>query len=129
MASKASQSWLRASGREYVVACRSSRIPPAVPVDISVKIWPGQPDNWTPPPFSPKEKARAYFGLSACFYVLAFTSYSSPSASSQSGRWGWLHQIFYVAFGTSGDIVAYCLAGTVLLVLGVIELRRAKREG
>lgn len=94
-----------------------------------MKIWRGQPDNWKAPVFTKKEKAHASLGLSGCLYLSAFSSYISPSDSSQTGKWGWLHRIFYTEFGASGDIILYSLIGSVFLFLGLSGLRERQSAG
>ena len=60
-----------------------------------MKIWPGQTEDFKPPLMSPKEKGNLWLGLSGLFLVLAATSYFSPSSAPATGRWAWLHNIFF----------------------------------
>lgn len=71
---------------------------------------------------SAKDKGRFWLGLSACFVVLGASAYVSPSLSSQSGRWGWIHQAFFNEFGAAGDVILYSLLAVVALVAGLKNL-------
>jgi hypothetical protein len=88
-----------------------------------MKLWRGQPDNWNWKP-SIKEKAIAWLGLGGAFYLGALFDFLSPSQSSRTGRWGWLHEIFFNAFGASGDIVLYSAAGTACVVSGLLIYKK-----
>lgn len=87
-----------------------------------MKLWRGQPDNWNWKP-SGRDTAFLWLGLGAIFYVLALSSFVSPSQSSRSGRWGWLHEIFFGMFGASGDIVLYAGVGTAFMLFGAFKFR------
>lgn len=89
-----------------------------------MKLWRGQPDNWNWKP-SAKEKAFLWLGFGGVCYLLAFSAYSSPSQSSRTGRWGWLHEIFFNAFGPNGDIVLYSAAGTACVLFGLLSYKSA----
>lgn len=78
-----------------------------------MKIWPGQTEDFKPPLMSPKEKGNLWLGLSGLFLVLAATSYFSPSSAPATGRWAWLHNIFFNQFGPSGDFVLFLVLGCV----------------
>ena len=76
-----------------------------------MKIWPGQTEDFKPPLMSSKEKGNLWLGLSVLFLVLAATSYFSPPSAPATGRWAWLHNIFFNQFGTSGDFVLFLVLG------------------
>jgi len=78
-----------------------------------MKIWPGQIEDFKPPLMSPKEKGSLWLGLSGLFLILAATSYLSPSSAPATGRWAWLHNIFFNQFGPSGDFVLFLVLGGV----------------
>ncbi|WP_296749141.1 hypothetical protein [Thiobacillus sp.] len=89
-----------------------------------MKLWRDQPNNWNWKP-SVKEMTFIWLGFGGVFYLLAFSAYSSPSQSSRTGRWGWLHEIFFNAFGANGDIVLYSAAGTACVVASIFVYRKA----
>jgi hypothetical protein len=88
-----------------------------------MKLWRGQPDNWTFRP-SPRDMARAWVGLGVVFFALAVVAYLSASTSSFTGLLGPLRRLFFNAFGTSGDVILYAGVGTALLFFGVLKYRR-----
>lgn len=88
-----------------------------------MKLWPGQPDNWKP---TAKDKGRFWAGLALCSFALAASVFISPSSSSLTGRWGWLHRIFFNEFGAAGDLILYMLIGAVALTVGVMYLSERK---
>lgn len=88
-----------------------------------MKLWRGQPDSWNWKP-SDKDKGRLWLGFSAVALALAANAYLCPSSPPFTGRWGWLHQLFFDAFGTSGDLVMYCLSGAATLAVGISYLSR-----
>ena len=87
-----------------------------------MKLFRGQPDNWQ---WKPSNKDTAYLWLSfgAFFYLLAFLAFTSPPQTSFTGRWGWLHTVFFNTFGTNGDIVLYLGLGTASLLFGFLKLK------
>lgn len=87
---------------------------------LKMKLWPGQPDNWKP---SAKDKGWVWVGLAICCFTLASNACFFPSTSLHSGRWGWLHQVLFNAFGASGDVILELLLGTIALSYGLISLR------
>ena len=84
-----------------------------------MKLWREQPDGWNWKPTA-KDKGRFWLGLSLCFFVLAAYAYSYPSLSVPSGRWGWLHRIFFAEFGAVGDVLLYSIVGTAALIAGAL---------
>ena len=90
-----------------------------------MKLWRGQPDNWAWKP-SRADIGRFWLGIAGVFYVLSFVSYASPSASSGTGRWGWLHRLSSSAFGPNGDIILFALLGSVCLLFGLLNFRESK---
>ena len=86
-----------------------------------MKLWRGQPDNWSFVPSS-AEKGRLWLGLGAVFYALGLVAFLSPSPSS--GRWSWLHNLSVSAFGPRGDVILYVIVGTACVVAGARYLRR-----
>jgi hypothetical protein len=90
-----------------------------------MKLWRGQPDNWHWKP-SAKEIARAWIGLGAAFGVFALYSFWFPSQSSRTGRWGWLRQPFFSAFGPPGDVVLYSAIAVAFLVFGIRKYRASR---
>jgi hypothetical protein len=85
-----------------------------------MKLWRGQLENWQP---TRRDKALVWLGIGAVFYVLALTSFASPSQSARTGRWGWLHEIFFGMFGASGDIILYSCLGTTAMLAGAWNFR------
>ena len=90
-----------------------------------MKLWRGQPDNWTWKP-SDRDLASMGFGFGACFYLLGLVEFLSPSQSSRTGRWGWLHEAFFRVFGASGDIALYSIVGTAFVLYGFLKFRASK---
>lgn len=76
-----------------------------------MKIWPVQSEDFKPPLMSPKEKGNLWLGLSGVFFTLAASSYFSPPSAPATGRWAWLHNVFFNQFGSSGDFVLFLVAG------------------
>jgi hypothetical protein len=90
-----------------------------------MKLWRGQPENWTWTP-SHGDKGRLWVGLAGVFYLAAIVALASPSIFRASGRWGWLHSLSTKAFGPSGDIVLYAIIGSACLVTGLLYFRAAR---
>ncbi len=90
-----------------------------------MKLWRGQPDNWTWTP-SRIDKGRLWLGFAGLFYLLGALALASPSKEPATGRWAWLHHISATAFGPSGDIILYAILGTVCLVAGLNYFRATK---
>ena len=86
-----------------------------------MKNFRGQPDNWKWKPTN-KEIANIWLVFGAIFYLMAFVAFTSPSQTSFTGRWGWLHSIFFNMIGANGDIVLYSGLGTASLLFGVFKL-------
>ena len=86
-----------------------------------MKIWRGQPDDWKP---TNKDKGRFWLGLSLVSFLLAASSFSNATQPPFTGRWGWLHQMFFDAFGSHGDLAMYCLFAGIALVTGFSYLFR-----
>jgi hypothetical protein len=84
-----------------------------------------QPDNWKWKPTN-KDIANIWLGFGAMFYVMAFVAFTAPSQTSFTGRWSWLHAIFFNAFGSNGDIVLYSGLGTVSLFFSFLKLKAPK---
>jgi hypothetical protein len=90
-----------------------------------MKLWRGQPDNWTWKP-SPGDMGRFWLGLAGVSYVLSFAAFASPSASSGTRRLAWLHRLSTNVFGPNGDVILFALLGTVCLLVGLVSFRRPK---
>ena len=90
-----------------------------------MKNFRNQPDNWKWKPTN-KDIANIWLGFGAFFYLLAYIAFTSPSQTSFTGRWGWLHLIFFNIFGASGDIVLYSGLGTASLLFGFLKLKAGK---
>lgn len=90
-----------------------------------MKLFRGQPDNWQ---WKPSNKDTAYLWLSfgACFYLMAFLAFTSPTKISFTGHWGWLHAIFFNLFGANADTVLYASLGTASLFFGFLRLKAPK---
>lgn len=69
---------------------------------------------------------QVWFGLTVMFYCLALSSFLSPSQTSQTGLYGWLHASFFNVFGPQGDTVLNVILGTVCLTFGILS-KRANR--
>lgn len=95
-----------------------------MPLGVKMKHWRGQPDNWKWKP-SGRDVAFSWLGLGAVFLFLALSSFLSPSHSSHTGRWRWVHERFFDMFGANGDIVLYSSIGTAFLLFGALKLRAA----
>ncbi len=87
-----------------------------------MKNFRGQPDNWKWKPTN-KDISNIWLSFGVVFFLMAYVEFTSPSQSSLSGRWGWLHAIFFDAFGTSGDIVLYSGLATASLLFGFYKLK------
>jgi hypothetical protein len=87
-----------------------------------MKLWRGQPDNWSWKP-SAREKGRFWLGLAGVSYSLAAVSFLTPGSSSFTGRWGWLHRTFFDAFGPKGDVILFAFIGTACLTYGLLKHR------
>ena len=87
-----------------------------------MKLWRGQPDNWNWKP-SDNEQVRVWLGIGTCFYLLALSDFLWPSQPRHTGRWGWLHAIFFGMFGSSGDMVLYSSVGTAFVLFGFLKFR------
>ena len=90
-----------------------------------MKLWRGQPDNWTWTP-SRVDKGRLWLGFAGVFYVLGILALTSPSSSPATGRWAWLHNLSAKVFGPSGDIFLYAILGTICLVASLHNFRAPK---
>jgi len=88
-----------------------------------MKLWRGQPDNWTFKP-SPREMTRALVGLGFVFFALAIVAYLSAPASAFTGLLGPLRRLFFDAFGTNGDVILYAGVGTALVFFGALKYRK-----
>ena len=81
-----------------------------------MKLWRGQPehDHWRKP-FTAKEKAFAWCGLSVLLAVLGAFEWLSPSQNPFSGKWAWLFTWAY-ALGPRGPALVYfTLAGSLIV--------------
>ncbi|MBN9421327.1 MAG: hypothetical protein J0I91_02590 [Candidatus Accumulibacter sp.] len=90
-----------------------------------MKIWRGQPDNFQPFPLSPKEKGHIWLAFSGLSFLSAANSYMWPASSAATGRWAWIHNIFYSQFGSSGDLVLYVVAGSAFLLAALSQYGKA----
>jgi hypothetical protein len=91
----------------------------------TMKVWRGQPDNWTWKPTA-LELARAWIGLGGFFVLLALYSFCFRPALRGTGRWAWVHKVAFAAFGPHGDIVLYSLVGAAFLFFGIRKYRSAR---
>ncbi len=57
------------------------------------------------------------------FYCLGLSTFLSPSQTSQTGLYGWLHASFFNVFGPQGDTVLNVTSGTVCLIFGIMSYR------
>ena len=82
-----------------------------------MKINRGEPDHahWKTP-FSPKETAVAYWGLSVCCVALGLAKWGDPPKPPFTGRWGWLDSMTNSAMGAHGPAI-FQLGVAVLLIL------------
>ncbi len=76
--------------------------------------------NWKPPT---RQLSRACFGLAVVFYCMGLGEFLFPSQSSRTGVWGWLHVLFFNAFGSHGSAVLLLTGGTVSLIAGFLIYR------
>jgi hypothetical protein len=90
-----------------------------------MKLWRGQPDNWTWTP-SRGDKGRLWLGFAGAFYLLAVVALASPSSSRASERWAWVHSLSTKAFGASGDIILYAVIGTACFIAGLLYFKAPK---
>lgn len=93
-----------------------------------MKLWRGQPEYWNWKP-SAKEKGRFLLGLAAVFYSLGAVAYLTPQTSSLTGRWGWMHRIFFDVFGPKGDVILLATIGTASLIAGLLKYRANEQTG
>ena len=71
-----------------------------------------------------KDKGKIWFGFSLVFFLLAANAFSKTTQPPFTGRWGWLHQMFFDAFGGHGDLAMYSLFGGITLATGISYLFR-----
>jgi len=90
-----------------------------------MNIFDRQPDsgNWKR---STRELTYAWFGFAVICYCLGLAAFLSPSQSSQTGIWGWLHVLVFNAFGPQGDTVLFVTSGTVCLFFGFMSYRASQ---
>ncbi len=90
-----------------------------------MKVFDRQPDskNWKT---STRQLTQAWFGFAVICYFLALIAFLSPSQSSHTGKWGWLHVGFFDAFGVHGDTVLFGTSGTVCLIFGIMSYRASR---
>jgi hypothetical protein len=93
-----------------------------------MKLWRGQPDNWKWKP-SARDVARLWLGLAACFFVLGYVAWESPSNSSSTGRWSWLKRIAFDLFGPNGDAILFAAVGTTCLIAALLKYRTDEQTG
>jgi len=84
-----------------------------------MKNWPGKTEDFKPPLMSPKEKGNLWLGLAVLFFVLAANSYFSPPPVPATGRWAWLHNVFFNHVGSSGDFVLFLVLGCAGLLVAL----------
>ena len=94
-----------------------------------MKLWRGQPDNFTPSSMSPREKGNLWLGLSGAFFVLALVSHYSLPSFPATGRWAWLHNAFFGLFGPSGDVFLFLVAGSAGIVATITYYHRSNERG
>jgi len=87
-----------------------------------MKLWRGQPDGWAWKPTG-RDIARAWIGLGVIFLLLALHTLWFPSASSRTGRWRWLIDVFLAAFGPQGQVVLYSIIAAAFLFFGIRKYR------
>ena len=85
-----------------------------------MKLWRGQPDNWTFKPTA-RELAHAWTGMGGMFVVMVCYELWFPSA--HTGRWDWLHNMAVSAFGPQGSVVLYSIVAAAFLFFGIREYR------
>lgn len=94
-----------------------------------MKLWRGQPDhNHWKRPFTARERAVAWWGLAACFGLLALSDWVSPKQPPFSGKWGWLYSWAYSAFGPYGIVGLEAVVAGLLLAVGVAYWFRRDSE-
>ncbi len=93
-----------------------------------MKLWRGQPDNFKPSPMAPKDKRNLWLGLSGVFYLLGINSYIWPPTVRATGRWSWIHHVFFDLFGSSGDFVLFLVAGTGALLAALSQHSKHTRQ-
>jgi hypothetical protein len=87
-----------------------------------MKLWRGQPDhdNWRLP-FSSREKAGMYLGISAMLLVLTLSELYTPSVPPFAGRYSWLHSTFYQLNSDFGIIGFYSLIALIIFIVGTLK--------
>ncbi|WP_093382712.1 hypothetical protein [Variovorax sp. OV329] len=65
-------------------------------------------------------------GMGVVGVTLAYLEWRSPSQRPYSGRWAWLHELVYQAFGPHGLAGFFAAVGVFLIGYGILRWRRAQ---
>ncbi len=81
--------------------------------------------------FTPRGLIAWHFwlGMGLVVALLAWLEWETPSNPPFSGRWGWLHQGMYEAFGARGIFGMFASMAIGSIAYGLFLRRRKSREG
>ncbi|MFI5444561.1 hypothetical protein [Polaromonas sp. UC242_47] len=87
-----------------------------------MKINRGEPDHphWKKP-FTHKEMAVAYWGLSACSLALGLAQWLNPPKAPFTGRWGWLNSMTTSVMGEQGPVFFQIGIAAILILSGCVK--------
>lgn len=69
-----------------------------------------------------------WFGMGLITTLMAFMEWDSPSVRPETGRWGWLWNMVFQAFGDRGKFVMLLGFAVLMLIVGLTGLLSAKKR-
>jgi len=76
--------------------------------------------------FTPQGLVRwhAFFGMGGVTLVLAYLEWEKPGTAPFTGRWAWLHQGLFEAFGPRGLFGFWVVVGSLFVVYAIVLKHR-----